>query len=742
MPTCYNFPMTKKTNDRVLRFFTSLLFTLTLFSVTGKKDAVSTSAWSGSQTSTMGSYYNSVSASASGTSLASTLKGIISSPSPNVSYDWGRYEAADEAEGDSTSVLLIYSRKVVKKNAHVSGSTGWNREHSYPQSKISGAAKSDNHQIFADDNKTNNTRGNNPFGEVAMTSANRVKDGYGNLTDNYTSGGYFMPNPEARGEVARATMYVNVLYGYSVTGNFKSIALMLKWHLENPVTNREIYRNNTVHTLQKNRNPFIDKPEYACRIWGATNSETSALCAANPTEPVNVTGVSVSPNYTEISLQSINKKVQLTASVTPSGATNKNVTWTSLNTSVATVTSSGLVTAVGVGTTTITARSEAVSSVLGSATITVTNNPISVTGVTLNTSSLSLPLNTNQTLIANVEPSGASNQSVTWTSSNPQVASVNRSGQVFANSLGSAVITVTTNQGNYSASATVTVSAPQANQVISGLFYNSVDNNGTGASSPERINNGTEEALGFGGLNVVAETTSTQTYYPRGGGLALGSGSNPGQLGITLNAEFATTKIEVLVNDAGKNGIVTLSGVGGTFTAGTPGDDYSNPSSGTPYLLVFNSPVTAFTISSSLRMAIVEINLYIGGEITPESEAEDWATNFLGLTMDGCNDQSRALLEEAMDIASLSYNNLSPAAQAVLETRSPNASGEAIEHALARYSVIIEGYGFTSFINNVTLTNLSPNYVNTTANPLYFILLGLSLMGVSLLVLKVNKKHP
>ena len=46
-------------------------------------------------------------------------------------------------------------------------------------------------------------------------------------------------------------MYLNTRYNYSITSNFQSVELMLQWHLENPVTNRDIYRNNTVHTLQK-----------------------------------------------------------------------------------------------------------------------------------------------------------------------------------------------------------------------------------------------------------------------------------------------------------------------------------------------------------------------------------------------------------------------------------------------------------------------------------------------------------
>ncbi len=198
------------------------LFTFT--SVRASSNLVRTEAWSGTQYSTEGTYYSTV-GSEEGTELLNKLNTITGNPTPLVSYDWSRYEAADEAESESNKVLLIYSRQKVLKTAHVSGSTGWNREHTYPDSKISGAAESDNHHIFADDNRTNSIRGNKPFGVVAQTSTNRVSDGYGNLTDCYTTSSYFYPNEPARGEVARATMYVNMRYGYSVTGNFQSVAL-------------------------------------------------------------------------------------------------------------------------------------------------------------------------------------------------------------------------------------------------------------------------------------------------------------------------------------------------------------------------------------------------------------------------------------------------------------------------------------------------------------------------------------
>ena len=81
-------------------------------------------------------------------------------------------------------------------------------------------AVNDNHHIFADDNRTNSLRSNNPFNELDPAQSTRAIDSYGNLTDNYYTTSYFMPNDLAKGEVARATMYMNTRYGYSITLNF------------------------------------------------------------------------------------------------------------------------------------------------------------------------------------------------------------------------------------------------------------------------------------------------------------------------------------------------------------------------------------------------------------------------------------------------------------------------------------------------------------------------------------------
>ncbi len=442
----------KKVNIFLLSLLALGSFYVTKQSNQKEQSITKLSAWSGPQTSNEGNYYTSATGNKTPSALKSKLKGLISTGT-NESYNWSRYEAADESEGDASKVLLIYSRINLSKTAHVSGGVGWNREHSFEKSLFNDQAPAvnDNHHIFADDNKTNGHRGNKAFNELNPATSTRSIDSYGNTTNNYYTSTYFMPNDLAKGEVARATMYMNTRYDYSVTLNFFSVELMLEWHLANPVTNREIYRNNTVHHLQGNRNPYIDRQDWACYIYGNTNSATQSLCSASNVDP---TSISVSPSNASVNLGS---NLNLNATVLPLGASS-GLTWSSLDPSIATV-SNGVVTPVSVGVATIRATSTSNTSVYGSATITVTNQSVPVTGVSISPSSLNLEVGSSASLTANVMPANATNKNVAWTSSHPSIASINHSGQVTALAAGSGTITATTSEGGLTDTISFTVIA-------------------------------------------------------------------------------------------------------------------------------------------------------------------------------------------------------------------------------------------------------------------------------------------
>lgn len=142
----------------------------------------------------------------------------------------------------------------------------------------------------------------------------------------------------------------------------------------------------------------------------------------------------------------------LQSKLTPSNATNKTVSYTSSNTSIATVDKNGVIKAVGGGTATITAKTS--NGLTKKCTVTVLQN---VKSVSLNKTSLTLYTSSSEQLISTVLPSGATDKSVKWSSSNTAVASVNASGKVTALKAGKAVITVKTTDGGYAASCTVNV---------------------------------------------------------------------------------------------------------------------------------------------------------------------------------------------------------------------------------------------------------------------------------------------
>ena len=164
---------------------------------------------------------------------------------------------------------------------------------------------------------------------------------------------------------------------------------------------------------------------------------------------VPVSGVSISGN-TEINEGAT---TQLKATVTPENATNKNVTWESSNTEVATVNSDGLVTGVKEGTATITVKADGGKT--ASCTVTVKSTRTEVDGVSISGNTNIKEKGTTQ-LTATVTPSSATNKNVTWESSNTEVATVDSDGLVTGVKEGTATITVTA-EGNHTASCTVTV---------------------------------------------------------------------------------------------------------------------------------------------------------------------------------------------------------------------------------------------------------------------------------------------
>ncbi|MDR2561751.1 MAG: Ig domain-containing protein [Holophagales bacterium] len=199
----------------------------------------------------------------------------------------------------------------------------------------------------------------------------------------------------------------------------------------------------------------------------------TATCTVTVTDSqVSVTGVTLNKSASSISVGGIET---LVATVLPANATNKIVTWSSSNTSVATV-SNGTVTGVAAGSATISATTQD-GGKTATCSVTVTSVPVPVTGVSLNKTSTSIAVGSSDTLTATVTPADATNKSVTWSSNNTSVATVSN-GIVTGIAAGTATITVTTQDGNKTATCNVTVTSSGGDApsvYVAGYVYDGQD---------------------------------------------------------------------------------------------------------------------------------------------------------------------------------------------------------------------------------------------------------------------------
>lgn len=354
------------------------------------------------------------------TSLPAAAGTYNSSTNMITNYKWGNNTST--YENPYLHILYFNRDKETVARAYgdhgnsVKNPTGINREHIWPKgagfdTNGSGGARGDIMHLWAAHGHTNNKHSNYYYGYVDTTRTykDEVTDTVecaGNLLGySKTFGGttnVFEPQDCDKGDIARACFYMVARYnnlagddnnidsnnpnlelvnnitsfqsnGYTSssasTGKLGILQDLLEWNRMDPPDEFEIHRNNLCYNnFTSNRNPFIDFPEWAEYIWGtSTNgsySSTPTGSASPTTDTINdfsgggttvsVTGVSLNKNSTSVS---VGGEETLAATIAPSNATNKTVTWTSSNTNVATVTS-GLITGVSEGSTTITVTTQ------------------------------------------------------------------------------------------------------------------------------------------------------------------------------------------------------------------------------------------------------------------------------------------------------------------------------------------------------------------------------------------------
>ena len=290
-------------------------------------------------------YYNDVNLTLSGTSLKNALKTKITTTHTNKLFYspavWEASKITDINPNNTTQVTLIYgwengadaditNDKFREKSLQDTGNGSsfvWNREHVFPKSLASPkfvtdipGPGTDAHNLRPADRTRNSTRSNQKFADGSGNSGN-------------VAGGWY-PGDEWKGDVARMMMYMYVRYesqclptavgvGSSAATSDDMIDLFLKWNAEDPVSDLEIKRN-TYHedtanntNAQGNRNPFIDNPHLATRIWGGPTAHDKwgiYITSDNeaPTVPTNVTLSNITTSKITVSWTASTDNVSVT----------------------------------------------------------------------------------------------------------------------------------------------------------------------------------------------------------------------------------------------------------------------------------------------------------------------------------------------------------------------------------------------------------------------------------------------
>lgn len=280
-------------------------------------------------------YYNSADG-LTGYALKSQLRSIITTGHDNQGYGslYDGYQTTDTDnyyENDGT-VLDMYSENPNGTDpynyTHNSNNCGgsysdendcYNREHLMPQSWFNSAQpmKSDIHHVVPSDGYVNGQRGHYPLADVGSTSWTSLNGSKKGACSNAGySGTVFEPINEFKGDIARiyfymATRYQNEIGSWENANSNGSdpvlngssdqvfedwyLDVLLQWHNQDPVSQREIDRNNAAYNYQGNANPFISHSEYVTIIWNPIPDNE------NPTSPTNLTATNITENSVDLS---------------------------------------------------------------------------------------------------------------------------------------------------------------------------------------------------------------------------------------------------------------------------------------------------------------------------------------------------------------------------------------------------------------------------------------------------------
>jgi uncharacterized protein YjdB/endonuclease I len=730
-------------------------------------------------------YYQGIDDSLTGENLMVALSTLTSSGF--VSYSYSSlptiYQYSDASLTNSKLMQMVYTGTEVSFTAGSMPSNA-NKEHVWPASwygngtrtESPGSPGADAHNVWPSATALNSKRGSCAFDELDFATSYKSYEfsssdwSYGTTGDNDSyvwstafnnSNGQaddaLYPSRGNRGAIARILMYVATRYRNTTTypvklhdravtlntGRIGKLSTLLKWHYQEPPSAWEIKRNNEVATRwHHNRNPFVDHPEYATKIFyylPEPDQTQPTAAVKNVIETFGDISQSLSLNHDNVTLQ-VGQTQQLSVVTNPNSET---ITWSSSNPSVATVSQSGLITAKSVGSATITAQGTQTSDTCEVIVEQVQTGPFLVTGVTFTPSSSSIKLGDEITISPTISPSNATNKNVTWSSSDTGVATIDN-GHIVGVGLGTATITATATDGSgksgsYSITVTQLTTGQSAWTLVNDAGSLTVGDRlviaGNNAYTAGNIADSVMASLSttFSGDSNTITTLNVDTIE-----LTLGGSSGAWTLSNSSNQLLGSTAVKNLAWGTGTttwsisitNGNATIQNTTQTFGR---------------FLYNVSAPrFTTYTSGTSTSMLLPQLYRYVEATSDPiKVAAYNYASTFMDLTSTECV-QSNVQLS--------TWNSLANSYQ-VLSVDTKNYYYDHFENdpiivaMYARYSVIVDGYHYSNFLVDGTGNPIVPSknpqvFASNDNHSLAFltIFVTLSTLSVIIYTTKVKKK--
>jgi len=688
-------------------------------------------------TNTNDMYYSGINESLEGEDLMVALSTLTTTGFVDHSYSSlpNIYQYSDLSLTDNSKMVMVYTGTEVSFSpGSMPGST--NKEHVWPASwygngtrtESAGSPGADAHNVWPSASDLNSKRGSCAFDELDFSTSyksyefSRTDWSYGtegnndsfvwSTAFNYSNGqsnDALYPAEGHRGAIARILMYVATRYRNNTTypvmlhdqaitlntGRIGKLSTLLKWHFMEPPTEWEIKRNNEVASRwHHNRNPFVDHPEYASKIFYTLPEPGSSTPTAAVKTAIETYGDLNQGIVLEHSTLTLNEGQNTKINVV-NNPNSESITWSSDNTNVATVDNSGNVSAINAGTATVTAQGTETS-----ATCVVTvidpNAIVPITSLTVNPTNKSLQVGEEISVVPTIVPTNATNKVLNWNSSNTGVAVVNSNGHVIGVGEGTTTITASATDGSgLSATCAVTV---------------------------------TPLTTGEGGWNIVTDASSLAV----GDKLVIASadkgftaGDITNQYMANLSSTFSSDKASITTLAAGTIEF-TLGGSSGSWTlsnassqllgstaekklawgSGTTtwtisiSESYSTIQNTTSsygrFLYNVSAPrFTTYTSTASSTMLMPQLYRFIDeGADEVKQEAYNFVSTFMNTTSPECT---------ALDVKSSTWTTLKSSYQSISQDAKnyiyENSEDDVlISSMIERYVVIITNYGYENFL--------------------------------------------